>query len=304
MPVAMQRRKLVISLFGTGINDEFKYDRYFSMIPNGPTPRPAFTRGFFKVAMEQSPKPETIALAAADAEFGHNACEGARDNARQAGLRIVYDKSYPPATTDFSPIVRAVQAARPDLFVICSYPLDSVGMIRAMHEVGFKPKMWGGAMIGPQSTVFKTQLGPLLNGLVNNDNWLPVQAMQFPGSMELLAKYQERAKGQGVDPLGYFIPVWAYSYLQLLQQAIEATKSFDEAKLADHMHNASFKLLVGDVRFTALGEWVEERPITVQFQGIKGNTLDDVRDIAISPILHPPQFKSGSVIYPYEKAVK
>ena len=95
LPVAIQRRKIVISLFGTRINDNFKYDRYFSMIPNGPSPRPAFTRGFFKVAMEQSPKPETIALAAADAEFGHNACEGARDNARETGLKIVYDKSYP-----------------------------------------------------------------------------------------------------------------------------------------------------------------------------------------------------------------
>ena len=72
-----------------------------------------------------------------------------------------------------------MQSTKPDLFVICSYPLNSVGMIRAIHEVGFKPKMWGGAMIGPQSTAFKMQLGPLLNGLVNNDNWLPVEAMQL-----------------------------------------------------------------------------------------------------------------------------
>jgi hypothetical protein len=28
--------------------------------------------------------------------------------------------------------------------------------------------------------------------------------MQFPGSMELLKKYQERAKAAGTDPLGYF----------------------------------------------------------------------------------------------------
>ena len=159
-------------------------------------------------------------------------------------------------------------------------------------------------MIGPQSTVFKTQLGPLINGLLNNDNWLPVKAMQFPGSMELLAKYQERAKDQGVDPLGYFIPVWAYSYLQVLQEAVDATKSFDDAKLAKYMHKTTFKLLVGDIRFSELGEWAEERPITVQFQNIKGNTLDDVRDIAISPIVYPPQFKSGSLIYPYEKAVQ
>jgi hypothetical protein len=26
-------------------------------------------------------------------------------------------------------------------------------MVKAMHEVGFKPKMWGGAMVGLQATV-------------------------------------------------------------------------------------------------------------------------------------------------------
>ena len=169
--------------------------QYFSMIPNGPTPKPAFTRGFFKVAEVQKPKPQTIAIAMADAEFGRNACEGAHENAKDSGFKIVYEKSYPPSTTDFSPIVRAVQAANPDLFVICSYPLDTVGMIKAMHEVGFKPKMWGGAMVGLQATVFKTQLGPLLNGVVNYETWLPVKSMEFPGSMELLKKYQERAGG-------------------------------------------------------------------------------------------------------------
>ena len=57
MPVAIERKKLFVSLFGTGINNAFKYDRYFAMIPNGPTPKPAFTRGFFKVAEAQKPKP-------------------------------------------------------------------------------------------------------------------------------------------------------------------------------------------------------------------------------------------------------
>ncbi|MGO9158396.1 ABC transporter substrate-binding protein, partial [Mycobacterium sp.] len=70
MPVAIQHKKLFMSLFGTGINERFNYPKYFSMIPNGPTPKPAFTRGFFKVAEQQKPKPQTFALASADAEFG------------------------------------------------------------------------------------------------------------------------------------------------------------------------------------------------------------------------------------------
>ncbi|MDT3684848.1 MAG: amino acid ABC transporter substrate-binding protein [Pseudorhodoplanes sp.] len=302
MPVAISKKKLFISLFGTGINDEFRYDRYFSMIPNGPTPKPAFTRGFFKVAEAQNPKPQTIAIAMADAEFGRNACEGAAENAKAAGFKIVYNRSYPPATTDFTPIVRAVQAANPDLFVVCSYPLDSVGMVKAMHEVGFKPKMWGGAMVGLQATVFKTQLGPLLNGLVNFETWLPHKTMEFPGSLELLKKYQARAKAEGVDPLGYYMPVWAYAYLQVLGDAVNATKSLDDAKLADYIRKNPFKTTVGDVKFGKGGEWAVERVMAAQFQNVKSNSIEEFRKLDTLPIIYPPQYKSGEVIYPYEKA--
>jgi branched-chain amino acid transport system substrate-binding protein len=302
MPLVIQKKKLFVSLFGTGVNEKFDYPKYFSMIPNGPTPKPAFTRGFFKVAEVQKPKPQTIAIAAADAEFGRNACEGAEENAKASGFKIIYNKTYPPSTTDFSPIVRAIQAANPDLLVICSYPLDTVGMVKAMNEVGFKPKMWGGAMVGLQATVFKTQLGPLLNGVVNFETWLPVKSMQFPGSMDLLKKYQDRAKAEGVDPLGYYMPVWAYAYLQVLGNAIAATKSTNDDVLADYIRKTTFKTVVGDVKFGKQGEWAEERTMAAQFQNIKGNTIDDIRDLSKEVIVYPPKFKTGEVIYPYENA--
>jgi branched-chain amino acid transport system substrate-binding protein len=302
MPIMMQKKRLYISLFGTGINDEFNYDKYFSMLPTGPTPKPSFTTGFFKVAMAQDPKPQTIAMAAADAEFGRNACEGARENAKAAGLKIVYDKNYPPTTADFAPIVRAVQATNPDIFLVCSYPLDSVGLVKAVNEIGFKPKMWGGAMVGLQATVFKTQLGPLLNGIVNYETWIPAPTMQFEGSMDLLKKYQARASAEGVDPLGYYMPVWAYAYLQVLGDAITATKSLDDNKLADYIRKTTFKTVVGDVKFGAKGEWAEERMLLIQFQNIKNNSIDAFRDLSTEVILYPPQYKSGNVIYPYDKA--
>jgi len=301
MPIMIQKKRLFLSLFGTGINDEFNYDKYFSMLPTGPNPKPAFTKGFFNVALAQNPKPQTVALAAADAEFGRNACEGARENAKTAGLKIVYDKNYPPNTTDFSPIVRAVQASNPDLFIICSYPLDSVGMVKAMNEIGFKPKMWGGAMVGLQATTFKTQLGPLLNGIVNYETWIPAPTMQFPGSMELLRKYQARAAAEGVDPLGYYMPVWAYAYLQVLGDAIAAVKSLDDEKLADYLRKTTFKTVVGDVKFGAKGEWAEERMLLIQFQNVKDSSVDAFRDLSTEVILYPPQYKSGDVIYPYER---
>ena len=187
--------------------------------------------------------------------------------------------------------------------MVCSYPLDTVGMVKAMHEVGFKPKMWGGAMVGLQATVFKTKLGPLLNGVVNFETWLPVKSMDFPGSLDLLKKYQARAGAEGVDPLGYYMPVWAYAYLQVLGDAIAATKSLNDDKLADYIRKTTFKTVVGDVKFGKQGEWAVERTMAAQFQNIKGNTIDDFRDLKTEVIIYPPQFKSGEVIYPYEKAI-
>ena len=98
MPVAMGHNKLFVSLFCLAVNSEFHYPRYFSMLPTGPDPKHAFSRGYFDLAMAQNPKPQTVAIVAADAEFARNASDGARDNAKAVGLRIVYDGTYPPTT--------------------------------------------------------------------------------------------------------------------------------------------------------------------------------------------------------------
>jgi branched-chain amino acid transport system substrate-binding protein len=301
MPVAMQRKKVLPSLFGTGVNSEFKYDKYFSMIPTGPDPKPAFTRPFFDVAMAQSPKPETISLAAADAEFGRNVCEGARENAKKAGLKIVYDKNYPPPTTDFAPIIRAIQATNPDIAVFCSYPPDSVGLVRAINEVGFKAKIVGGAMVGLQATAIKRQLGPLLNGITNYETWVPAKTMEYPGTNEFLARYQARAGAEGVDPLGYYLGTWGYAYAQLIGQAIAGAGTTDDEKLAAYFRSATFNTILGPVKFGAGGEWAESRMIAVQYHGIKDDALDQFKGMNVQTIVAPPNFATGKMIYPYEK---
>ena len=193
MPIAMQRKKVFIGLFATALNGEFNYLNYFSMIPTGPDSKPSYTKGFFELAMRQNPKPQTVAILAADTGHGLYACEGARENAKAIGLSVVYDRRYPAATTDLAPAVRAIAETNPDLVIVCSYPPDSVGMVRAVSKIGFKPKMIGGAMVGLQSTATKTELGPLLNGWTNFDFWLPVPKMQGAGAHELMKKYQARA---------------------------------------------------------------------------------------------------------------
>jgi branched-chain amino acid transport system substrate-binding protein len=302
MPIVMQKKRTFIALLGLAVNSEFNYPNYFVMIPSGPDAKPAFTKGFFDIAMAQNPKPQTVAIVAADQEFSRNATDGARENAQKAGLKVVYDKTYPPSTNDFSPIVRAIQATNPDIVVVCSYPPDSVGMVRAVNEIGFKPKMIGGGMVGLQATAIKMQLGPLLNGWTNYDFWLPVPKMEFPGVADLIKRYQARAAAEGVDPLGYYMAPWGYAQLQVLQQAVEGTKSLDDAKLGDYIRANTFKTVVGDVKFGAKGEWAQGRVLQVQFQNIKGNDVGQFKDISTQVVVSPAAYESGKAIYPYEKA--
>jgi branched-chain amino acid transport system substrate-binding protein len=302
LTVAMQKKKVLPSLFGTGVNSEFKYDKYFSMIPTGPDPKPAFTKPFFDVAMAQSPKPVTVSLAAADGEFGRNVCEGAEKNAKAAGLKIVYNKAYPPATTDFAPIIRAIQATNPDIAVFCSYPLDSVGIINAISEIGFKAKIVGGAMVGVQATAIKQRLGTKLNGITNYETWVPAKTMEFEGVNEFLAKYQGRAGAEGVDPLGYYLGTWGYAYAQLFGQAIKGAGSMDDEKLAQYFRTATFNTILGPVKFGKNGEWAESRMIAVQYHGIKGDGLEELKGMKVQTIVGPEKYATGKLIYPYEKA--
>src|SRR5215472_15393968 len=75
MPEIMQRQKLVMVLVALGSNDVFKYPRYFQTAAWGPDAKGVMGRAFFEVAKTITPRPKTVA-----------------------------DRTYPPSTTDYTPI--------------------------------------------------------------------------------------------------------------------------------------------------------------------------------------------------------
>jgi branched-chain amino acid transport system substrate-binding protein len=299
MPVVMQRGMTFVTLLGTGVNHEFRYDRHFNICPVGSDVKETFAKGFIDAAMAMNPRPRTIALAALDADFTQRAVESARHLAQKAGLRVVYDRAYPPGTVDFSPVMRAIQAARPDVVYLGSYPPDSVGLLRAASELRISARMFGGALVGPQIASIKAQLGPILNNLVCWDIYAPEPTMQFPGMEALLGRYREVAAQQNIDALGLYAPPLAYSQMQVLEQAVKRVGRIDQAALAADMHSATFNTVIGDLKFDRLGEWTEERNLYVQYQGVTDGNLERFARPGTQVILYPPRFKSGELRSPY-----
>ncbi|WP_210209970.1 amino acid ABC transporter substrate-binding protein [Pseudolabrys taiwanensis] len=301
MPVAMQKGRTMMSLFGVGVNEQFNYDRYFQIMPVGVHSGEAIPEGFFAAAKALNPKPQSVALVGADAEFGKITVDAARKMAKAMGLKIVYDRAYPPSTVDFTPVARAIQATKPDLIFIAAYPPDSVGIIRSLNEIGANAMLIGGGSAGPQFASIKTQLGPLLNNLLGYELYVPSPKLKFPGVEDFLKRYQAKAVGQGIDPLGFYVPPFIYAAMDILGQAVEKTGSLDQAALAKTLHAETFSSVVGNVRFAKNGEWEKPRVLMVQYRNVDGSGVDQFRDPGRYTILFPPEFKSGEAVVPYRK---
>src|SRR6516164_6073487 len=89
VPVIMENNMTTISILAVDVNRHFHYSRYFEMIPVGPEGTRAFSKGFFALASAQQPKPQTVAVIAADAEFSKTSADGARENANAEGFKII-----------------------------------------------------------------------------------------------------------------------------------------------------------------------------------------------------------------------
>ena len=148
-----------------------------------------------------------MAIIAADAEFAQAAATGAREELKKHGMKVVFDKSYPPATTDFTPVMRAVQAANADIVYAGAYPPDSVGIVRAANEIGLNPKMFGGALIGQLVTPIKAQLGPTIalddllpaerTVCIDSGNFMGTQACSCPCQTSWASASRRRSSRSG-----------------------------------------------------------------------------------------------------------
>src|SRR5271154_497370 len=302
MPVIMAHGAAFVTLLGSGTTAAFRYVRTVNISPVGGKMQEDFAKGFFEVAMTAEPKPKTVALAGLDGDFPQRQMSSVRTQAKLFGLEIVYDKSYPPSTVDYTPIVRAIQSAKPDIVYFASYPPDSVGLLRATYEAKLGATVLGGGMIGPQITAIKAQFGPLLNNLLCWDIYSPEPTLKFPGVEAFLERYRAAAEKEKTDPLGLYAPPLAYAQMQVMEQAVARVGKIDQEAIGADFHASTFPTVLGDLKFDAEGEWQHERNLYVQYQGVRGNDIEQFKKPGVEVILYPDQYKSGNLLTPFPAA--
>ena len=121
-----------------------------------------------------------------------------------------------------------------------------------MNEIGVgdNVKIFGGAMVGLQFAAVMENMGSLLNGVVNYNTWLPEPSMYFEGTKAFFETYTKRAVEAKVDPLGYYIAPYGYAMGQMIEQAVNATKSLDQKAIAKYLRENEHKTIVGPIAYS------------------------------------------------------
>ncbi len=300
MPLVKQRGMLLMGNFSFQVNSKVHHDMWFNNAPWGPAD--SWATGFLTLGQKAGGK--TVAILSADQEFAQNIATTARDVAKKLNLPVVFDQAYPPSTAEFSSIIRALNAAKPDIVFVASYPPDSAAILRAVNEIGVgdNVKIFGGAMVGLQFAAVMESLGSLLNGVVNYNTWLPEPSMYFDGTKAFFEKYSKRAVEAKVDPLGYYLAPYGYAMGQMIEEAVNATKSLDQKALAKYLRENTHKTIVGPITFSEDGDWKESATLEAQFRGVKDKNMDQFRSSGKQVILFPDRLKTGDLITPFEDA--
>src|ERR1700724_815660 len=302
MPLVKQGGLLLMGNFSFQVNSKVGHDMWFNNAPWGPAD--SWAASFLDLGEKAGGK--TIALLAADQEFAQNLALTAREVAKKLNMQVVFDQAYPPNTVEFSSILRALKAAKPDIVYVASYPPDSAGILRAINEIGIgdNVKLFGGGMVGLQFGPVMENLGSLVNGVVNFNTWLPEPSMYYDGTKAFFETYSKRAVEAKVDPLGYYLAPFGYAEGQLIEAAVKATGSLDQKAIAKYLHENEVQTIVGPISFAADGERKVTATLQAQFQGIVDKNMDQFKKPGKQVILFPEKLKSGEFITPFEAARK
>jgi branched-chain amino acid transport system substrate-binding protein len=170
-------------------------------------------------------------------DFGIELANAGRPLFKEAGFEIVYDKSYPLGTQDYTPIVKAAKSANPDAFVAWSYPPDTFGLADQAKIEGLNVKAYYSA-VGTDFEGFSQKFGSAAENILG--------AGGAPDSPEIRAFYKRHKEVTGIDA-DHWASIRGYLTLQALTQAIEAVGSMDREAIADYVRKNKFATIDGEI---------------------------------------------------------
>ncbi|MCW2689803.1 MAG: amino acid/amide transporter substrate-binding protein family [Mycobacterium sp.] len=221
------------------------------------------------LSLPASQRPKTAGYAKLDDPFAAPIAENIQKRFEGAGIKTVYDQTYPAETADMTPIMSGMAAASPDVVVGGSQQADAFAQMKAMIQLKFNPK-WLFESNGANSPAdFPNAVGAAnTEGVFSSADWYADSTV--PGSTKFIADYTAKYGGtaQTIDPTS----AEAYSAGMLLEAVAKKTGTIDNATIIKTLHSGTWPTLVGDLSWDQYGapqgsylliQWINGKLTTV-----------------------------------------
>lgn len=220
---------------------------------------------------------KTIALLVQDTQFPQELAKGVRAAAQQKNLKIVFDESYAPTTTDFSALVLKAGATKPDVIIGATYLADAEGIVRAAKAQNINARMFAFS-IGPVEPEFQKSLGSAANGVFGTTLYFPT--LKTHGNAEFVRAFTEKFK-RAPD---YHAAV-AYASLKVLAGAVRKVGHLDQTKIRDEMLHNPAETVAGTFRLDKTGVQIGYGSFALQWQDGKQQLVWPADQQTAPPIL-------------------
>lgn len=186
-------------------------------------------------------RPKKVALVGRDDLYGRDSSETCRELAAKYGFEVILDEFHDPMATDVTALMQKVKSAGPDAVVGNGYGGDAIARARALHSVGFVPKIYW-ENVGPATGEWIQTLGKQGDYTLASVPWVS----NYPGpENETFKNLVKEVSGKEAE----YGAAICYMQMQLYEQAIKKAGSLDQEKIREIFNTEEFDLLVGKFKF-------------------------------------------------------
>lgn len=118
------------------------------------------------------PKAKRIAILYADDEFNRMVAEGARSKAKELGLTVVFDRSFPRDIKDFTPILLELKLVNPDAIIAGTHFANGLLLSKQLADLDINAKLIA-LTVAPSVPEYYKSLGVLAEGIIFPSHWEP-----------------------------------------------------------------------------------------------------------------------------------
>jgi branched-chain amino acid transport system substrate-binding protein len=223
--------------------------------------------------------PKTVGYVTVDNIAFTSTIKGLKPLLEALKISAVADLTYPPNLNDATPLVQNLMQKNPEFVYQIGLNNDSLLFARAMKQQGFKAKATVISLVAGAQPNFTTTFGDSVEGMLYTSPWEP--QVSTKGNKQFVEQYKA---ANGRDPT--YNAAQSYARWQILEQAVNATKSLDDTKLRDYIAGAEFDTVVGKMNYKGKGYSVPDDTIMTQIQNGKKVVVWPKSD-AGAPFVYP-----------------